>query len=144
MSGSHSCLPLMLAIPWVYPVTIPTAHPYTRFEMASLLAPHHYTTIGMPYRILCNGVQQEGAKLSPALASELFCYVPLHKIRYGVTIGMASCLYGWTNANLFSNFSIAAGLLRTRFVIPALVTGVVVLDEALKSGVDSSSFSSSN
>ncbi len=38
----------------------------------------------MPYRILCNGVQQEGAKLSPALASELFCYVPLHKIRYGV------------------------------------------------------------
>src|SRR6266568_523822 len=40
--------------------------------------------IRMPYRILCNGVQQEGAKLSPALASELFCYVPLHKIRYGV------------------------------------------------------------
>jgi ribonuclease HI len=38
----------------------------------------------MPYRILCNGVQREGAKLSPALASELFCYVPLHKIRYGV------------------------------------------------------------
>ncbi len=40
--------------------------------------------LSMPYRILCNGVQQEGAKLSPALASELFCYVPLHKIRYGV------------------------------------------------------------
>jgi predicted ATPase len=38
----------------------------------------------MPSRILCNGVQREGAKLSPALASELFCYVPLHKIRYGV------------------------------------------------------------
>jgi hypothetical protein len=34
----------------------------------------------MPYRILCNGVQREGAKLSPALASELSCYVPLHKI----------------------------------------------------------------
>jgi len=31
----------------------------------------------MPYRILCNGVQREGAKLSPALASELFCYVPI-------------------------------------------------------------------
>src|SRR6266566_10027691 len=44
----------------------------------------------MPYRILCNGVQQEGAKLSPALASELFCYVPLHKIRYGV-INSGNC-----------------------------------------------------
>jgi len=40
----------------------------------------------MPYRILCNGVQREGAKLSLSLASELFCYVPLHKIRYGVNI----------------------------------------------------------
>jgi D12 class N6 adenine-specific DNA methyltransferase len=37
-----------------------------------------------PYRILCNGVQREGAKLSPALASELFCYMPLHKIWYGI------------------------------------------------------------
>ena len=38
----------------------------------------------MPYRILCNAVQREGAKLSPALAPEPFCYVPLHKIRYGI------------------------------------------------------------
>jgi hypothetical protein len=38
----------------------------------------------MPYRILCNGVQREGAKLSLALASELFCPLPLHQIRYGV------------------------------------------------------------
>src|SRR6266446_1697268 len=38
----------------------------------------------MPYRIVCNGVQREGAKLSPDLASELFCYVPLHTIRYGI------------------------------------------------------------
>ena len=40
----------------------------------------------MPYRILCNAVQREGAKLSPALAPEPFCYVPLHKIRYGIRI----------------------------------------------------------
>ena len=40
----------------------------------------------MPYRNLCNGVQREEAKLSLALASELFCYVPLHKIRYGTRL----------------------------------------------------------
>ncbi|SRR5258708_1612342 len=38
----------------------------------------------MPYRILCNDAQREGAKLSPELASRLFCCVPLHKIRYGI------------------------------------------------------------
>lgn len=32
----------MLHIPWVYPGTIPTAHPYTRFEMASLEAPGRF------------------------------------------------------------------------------------------------------
>src|SRR5260221_13760833 len=32
----------------------------------------------MPYRILYNDVQREGAKLSPALASGLSCHVPLH------------------------------------------------------------------
>jgi type I restriction enzyme M protein len=36
---------------------------------------------------LCNGVQREGAQLRPALASELFCSVPLHKIWYGVQPG---------------------------------------------------------
>jgi hypothetical protein len=34
--------------------------------------------------MLCNGVQREGAKLSLALASELFCSVPLHNIGDGV------------------------------------------------------------
>jgi hypothetical protein len=38
----------------------------------------------MPYRILCNYVQREGAKPRPDLASGLFCYVLLHKIRYGI------------------------------------------------------------
>ena len=32
----------------------------------------------------CNDVQREGAKLSPGLASGLYCYVPLHKIWYGI------------------------------------------------------------
>ena len=40
----------------------------------------------MPRRILCNVVQREGAKLSPDLASELFCYVLLHKIWYGILL----------------------------------------------------------
>ena len=40
----------------------------------------------MLYRILCNGVQREDAKLSPDLASEFFCYVPLHKIWYGILL----------------------------------------------------------
>jgi|GEM_PF-3687203 len=38
----------------------------------------------IPYRILCNDAQREGAKLTPELPSRLFCYVPLHKIRYGI------------------------------------------------------------
>jgi hypothetical protein len=38
----------------------------------------------MPYRLLCNDVQREGVKASPDLASPLFQYVPLHKIRYGI------------------------------------------------------------
>ncbi len=41
----------------------------------------------MPYRKLCNDVQREGVKLSPELASGLFCYVPLHKIWYGIPYG---------------------------------------------------------
>ena len=44
----------------------------------------------IPYRILCNDAQREGAKLAPELASRLFCYVPLHKIRYGIKFDMAS------------------------------------------------------
>ncbi len=38
----------------------------------------------MPYRILCNDVQREGAKPRPDLASGLFCSVPLHKIWNGI------------------------------------------------------------
>ncbi|SRR6266496_5172476 len=38
----------------------------------------------MPYRVLCNSVKREGVKASPGLASWLFCYVPLHKFRYGI------------------------------------------------------------
>ena len=38
----------------------------------------------MPYRIVCNDVRREGVKASLDLASGLFCYVPLHKIRYGI------------------------------------------------------------
>src|SRR5712692_7392980 len=47
----------------------------------------------MPYRILCNGVKREGIKASPDLASGLFCYVPLHKIRYGIEIDRSIKLY---------------------------------------------------
>jgi hypothetical protein len=39
----------------------------------------------MPYRLLCNDVQREGAKPRPDLASGLFYYVPLHNIWYGIT-----------------------------------------------------------
>jgi len=38
----------------------------------------------MLYRLLRNDVQREGVKASPDLASGLFCYIPLHKIWYGV------------------------------------------------------------
>ncbi len=41
----------------------------------------------MPYLLLWYGVHREGAKLSPGLASGLFCYVPLHKF------GMVSILF---------------------------------------------------
>ena len=38
----------------------------------------------MPYRILCNAVKRVDVKASLDLTSELFCHVPLHKIRYGI------------------------------------------------------------
>ena len=38
----------------------------------------------MPYRKLCNDLQREGIKPSSAQAFGLFCYVPLHKIWYGM------------------------------------------------------------
>ena len=38
----------------------------------------------MLYRFLCNALQREGAKPNPDLAFGLFCYVPLHKIWYGI------------------------------------------------------------
>ena len=34
--------------------------------------------------MLCNDLQQEGAKPSLDLASEFFCCVPLHNIWYGI------------------------------------------------------------
>ena len=40
----------------------------------------------IPCRKLCNDVQQEGAKPSPDLAYELFCYGLLHNIRYGIQV----------------------------------------------------------
>ncbi len=42
------------------------------------------SSMKMPYRILCNGVKREDVKASPDLLSGLFCFVPLHKIRYGI------------------------------------------------------------
>src|SRR5579859_5709723 len=44
----------------------------------------HVPLFLMPYQILCNDAQRKGTKLSPDLASRLFCYVPLHKIWYGI------------------------------------------------------------
>ncbi len=49
----------------------------------------------MPYRFLCNDVQREGVKLSSDLASGLFCYVPLHNIRYGIQFIRNACLRLW-------------------------------------------------
>lgn len=37
--------------------------------------------------MLCNDIKREGAKPSPGLVSGLFCYVPLHNIRYGINGG---------------------------------------------------------
>jgi hypothetical protein len=42
---------------------------------------------GMPYRMLWNDVEREGAKPGPELVSGLFCYVPLHNNRYGIENG---------------------------------------------------------
>src|SRR6266699_3465715 len=74
---------LLLAMP---STTLPYIQPFAEFYF--VLSDR---LLEMPYRILCNGVQQEGAKLSPALASELFCYVPLHNIRYGVLLDSYFC-----------------------------------------------------
>jgi len=42
--------------------------------------------IKIPYRFLCNRVQPEDVKARPDLAFRLFCYIPLHKIRYGIPL----------------------------------------------------------
>lgn len=41
----------------------------------------------MPYRMLCNGVHQEGAKPTTDPAFGLFWHVPLHNMRYGIGSG---------------------------------------------------------
>ncbi len=48
----------------------------------------------MPCRMLCNDVQLEGVKLSPDLAPGLFCYIPLHKIWYGIAFFSVLPLHG--------------------------------------------------
>jgi hypothetical protein len=40
----------------------------------------------MPYRMLCNVIKREGADPSPDLVFRLFCYVPLHNIRYDIVL----------------------------------------------------------
>jgi len=42
---------------------------------------------------LCNGVKREGVKANLDLAYGLFCYVPLHKIRYGIEISRDARAY---------------------------------------------------
>jgi hypothetical protein len=54
-----------------------------------------------PYRILCNRVQREATKLTPILTSELVCYVPLHKTRYGIKIDTTSLAGSYNHAKRF-------------------------------------------
>src|SRR5260370_41918857 len=47
----------------------------------------------MPYRLLCSDVQRENSKLSPDLASGLFCYV--HYTKFGmVSLSIATIIIG--------------------------------------------------
>jgi hypothetical protein len=58
-----------------------------------------------PNRILCNGVKREGIKASPDQASGLFCYVPLHKIRYGIhQLSMSRVSLFLLTAHLYTTF----------------------------------------
>ena len=54
----------------------PEGIPVRQVEAIDSTSPAPYPT---------NHVQREDAKLSPDLASGLFCYVPLHKIWYGIS-----------------------------------------------------------
>ncbi len=62
----------------------PTGLQVSTYHLHSPLAARLLRVARMPYRILCNDVRREGVKASLDLASGLFCYVPLHKIRYGI------------------------------------------------------------
>jgi hypothetical protein len=55
-------------------------------QMAVVQGAHVIAVARMAYRILCNDVKREGVKVRSGLASWLFSYVPLHKIRYGISI----------------------------------------------------------
>src|SRR5947207_142131 len=63
MSGSHSYVPPMLHISWVYPIPIPTAHPYTRFEMASV--PFRLWLMRILYRHALDVMEKQGVYLRP-------------------------------------------------------------------------------
>jgi hypothetical protein len=56
----------------------------------------------MPSRMLCNDVQREGTKHSPDLASRLFCYVPLHKIWYGIVLRLGEEIRNYGNGEVFT------------------------------------------
>ncbi len=52
--------------------------------------------------MLCNGEKREGVKANLDLAYGLFCYVPLHKIRYGIRIEAKVKLGGHFILSLYS------------------------------------------
>ena len=70
-----------------------------------------HTHAAMPNRILCNDGLREDAKLSPGLASGLFCYVSLHKIWYGIHAASAGALVSCSTGEMgaFTFFHNAGG-----------------------------------
>src|SRR6266699_3884762 len=59
---------------------------------------NHFDKAQIPYRLLCNDVQREGTKPTPDLASGLFCYVPLHNIRYGILFLLSLVFVGFISS----------------------------------------------
>jgi len=79
----HSSIRQSIQLPLVViPLRLPLL--MTLLDVQAQVAKLKYLVTLQREVMLWNDVQREGVKLSPDLASELFCYVPFHNIWYSI------------------------------------------------------------
>lgn len=79
----------------------------------------------MTYRLLCSDLHREGAKPSPDLTSELFCYLPLNYIWYGI-------IWNSFYLTLEQRHAIQQGLQKLRLHCEEVIEQIDILMESLR------------